>query len=606
MSRRTPPHAAQAARQAVPQAQPFPDTLFRQAVAWHQAGGLPDAEHAYRAVLAASPRHAPTMTLLATLLAQTDRPEEAVRLFDASLKLDRDQELALFNRGNLLFALQRHADALASYNRAVALWPGHAPLLNNRGNALLALGRKLEALAGFDRAIAADPHFADAHFNRANVLQLLGRPAEALASLDRAIAEHPDYPDAHYNRGTLLHALDRDAEALESLDRAVALAPDDARAAFNRAIVLQVLGQYEAALAGYDRAIALSPGHADAWHARSWPLELLGRREEALASVEQAIALVPDHALAQRAKALLLLRRGDYAEGWRLAEWRWACPDAPPRRPFAQRLWLGEEDVAGKTVLLHAEQGFGDSLQCCRYAPLVAARGARVVLEVPRALVPAMARLDGVAQLVAEGDALPRFDLHCPLMSLPLALRTELHSVPRAVPYLRAAPDRLERWAVRLGPATRPRVGLAWAGNPNNPIDRIRSVALQALLPLVGCGAALISLQKVMPPADRAVLEATPDLMPLGAELDDFGDTAAVIELLDVVVAVDTAVAHLAGALGKPLWMMLSPAADWRWLVGEADAPWYPTARLFRWDAARGWAGVVADVRAALAALCGD
>jgi tetratricopeptide (TPR) repeat protein len=426
---------AKPATHAAPPAQPFPEALFRQAMTLHQAGALPAAEAAYRAVLEASPRHATTMTLLATIVAQNGQPEEAVRLFDASLKLDRNQELALFNRGNALFGLKRHAEALASYNRAVALWPGHAPLLNNRGNALLALGRKLEALAAFDRAIAADP----------------------------------DYADAHFNRGNVLHALGREAEALASLDRAVALAPDHVGAAFNRAIVLQALGRYDAALDGYDRTIALAPGPADAWHARSWPLELFGRRDEALASVEQAIALVPNHALAWRAKALLLLRRGDYAEGWRLAEWRWDCPDAPPRRQFVQKLWLGDEDIFGKTVLLHAEQGYGDSFQYCRYAPLVAERGARVILEVPRPLVPAMARLEGVAQLVAEGDRLPPFDLHCPLMSLPLAFRTELNSVPRQVPYLRAKPDSLERWAARLGPARQPRVGPGVGGKPGKP-----------------------------------------------------------------------------------------------------------------------------------------
>ena len=223
MSRRAPRLAAQAARPAVPPTQPFPETLFAHAVAQHQAGALAEAEAAYRKVLASFPRHTPTLTLLATLLAQNGRPEGAVRLFDASLKLDRNQELALFNRGNALFELKRHADALASYNRAVALWPGHAPLLDNRGNALLALGRKLEALASFDRAIIADPAFADAHFNRANALRMLGRAADALASLDQALAVCPDYPDAHYNRGTLLHALGRDADALMNLDQAVAL-----------------------------------------------------------------------------------------------------------------------------------------------------------------------------------------------------------------------------------------------------------------------------------------------------------------------------------------------------------------------------------------------
>jgi tetratricopeptide (TPR) repeat protein len=500
MSRRAPFPAARAAAPA----QPFPEALFRQAMTSHQAGALAAAEAAYRAVLSASPRHAATMTLLATVIAQTGRPEEAVRLFDASLKLDRNQELALFNRGNALSELKRHAEALASYNRAAALWPSHAPLLNNRGNALFALGRKLEALAAFDRSIAAGPDYADAHFNRGNVLRELGRRTEAVASFDRAAALAPDHAEAQYNR------------------------------------------------------------------------------------------------------ALLRLRLGDYAEGWRLAEWRWLAPGAPPRRNFAQPLWLGEEDIAGKTLLLHAEQGYGDTIQYCRYAPLAAERGTRVILEVQRPLLPALVRLEGVAQLVAAGDALPPFDRHCPLMSLPLAFRTELDTVPRQVPYLRAAPSAVRHWGERLGPGRSPRVGLVWAGNRLNAIDDQRSAGLPALLPLLQCGAEMIALQKDLTPDDRTLLAATPSLRPLGDELHDFGDTAAVLESLDLVVTVDTAVAHLAGALGRPVWVLLSPAADWRWLAGESDAPWYPTARLFRWDSAKGWPGVVANVKAALIAFCRD
>lgn len=504
MPRHALPQAARTAPHAASPAQPFPEALFRQAMTLHQAGALPAAESAYRAVLSASPRHAAAMTLLATVIAQDGRPEEAVPLFDASLKLDRNQELALFNRGNALFALKRHAEALTSYNRAVALWPGHAPLLNNRGNALFALGRKLEALAAFDRAIAAAPDYVDAHFNRGNVLRALERRTEALASFDRAAALAPDHAEAQFNRG------------------------------------------------------------------------------------------------------LLRLRLGDYAEGWRLAEWRWLAPGAPPRRNFAQRLWLGEDDIAGKTLLLHAEQGYGDTIQYCRYAPLAAARGARVVLEVQGPLVPALARLEGVAQLMAAGDTLPPFDRHCPLMSLPLAFRTEQDTVPRTVPYLHAAPSAVRRWAERLGPGHSRRVGLVWAGNRLNTNDDQRSAGLPALLPLLQCGAEMIALQKDLSPADQTLLAATPGLRPLGDELQDFGDTAAVLELLDLVVTVDTSVAHLAGALGRPVWVLLSAVADWRWLAGDADAPWYPTARLFRWDPARGWPGVVANAKAALVAFCRD
>jgi hypothetical protein len=324
----------------------------------------------------------------------------------------------------------------------------------------------------------------------------------------------------------------------------------------------------------------------------------LGRLDEARASFDRAVGIRPDFAQARWNRAQAMLLAGDFAQGWREHEWRLkAHPEL--QRAFAQPLWLGEVPLDGKTILLHAEQGLGDTLQFCRYAPLVAARGGRVVLEVQKPLVDLMRDLPGVAAVVARGEPLPDFDLHCPLLSLPLAFGTRLDTIPAQMPYLGAPAERAAGWEARL--TKRPRIGLVWSGNAGHKRDRARSIPLYALMPVFDLDAAtFVSLQKEARAADAAVLKQTAKLIDVGAELETFADTAALIRQLDLVIAVDTSVAHLAGALGKPLWLLLPAAPDWRWLAGREDSPWYPTARLFRQTVTRAWGPVVARVRAAL------
>ena len=291
----------------------------------------------------------------------------------------------------------------------------------------------------------------------------------------------------------------------------------------------------------------------------------------------------PDLAEAHWNLALALLATGDFERGWQEHEWRWRANVIGPEQSFRQPLWLGAEDLTGKTILLHNEQGLGDALQFVRYAPQVRQRGARVVLRVQRPLLSLMAGLAGADHVIAEGDALPEFDYHCPLLSLPLAFGTHLQNIPAGIPYLHPAADRLAKWQSILGERTAPRIGLAWSGNPAHKNDRNRSIALKQLLPLLSVpGVRFVSLQRDLREDDAAVLGNLPALVSIGAQLDDFADTAAAISLLDLVITVDTAVAHLAGALGKPVWVLLPFAPDWRWLLKREDSPWYPTARLFR------------------------
>jgi tetratricopeptide (TPR) repeat protein len=534
-------------------------------------------------------------------LTQLNRFDEALASYDRALAVQPNFVEALYNRGHALEQLKRFDEALASYDRALALRPNLVEALYNRGNLLRELKRFDEALASYDRALALRPNFVEALQNRGNALEQLKRFEEALASYDRTLALRPDLVDALYNRGNALRQLKRFEEALASYDRALALRPEFAEALSNRGMIFYELKRFDKALASFDRALALRPDLVDTLYNRGLTLTELKRFEEALASYDRALAERPDYADAHFNEAFCRLMIGDFDRGWEKYEWRWETESLRhARRGFTRPLWLGQEEIAGKTILLHAEQGLGDTIQFCRYAPLVAARGARVVLEVQKSLQELMGSLAGVAHIISKGDPLPDFDLQCPLLSLPLAFGTRLETIPSAIPYLRASPQALNNWEGRLGPRDRPRIGLVWSGNPANTRDRNRSIGFGPFLSLLDINATFISLQKDIHAADAVVLNDRSDLFHFGDELRSFAETAALIANLDLVITVETSVAHLAGALAKPVWVLLSFIGDWRWHRDREDSLWYPTARLFRQDATRAWDNVIARVHAAL------
>lgn len=387
---------------------------------------------------------------------------------------------------------------------------------------------------------------------------------------------------------------------IEHATRALALRPDHGEVLSNRGAALRMLDRYEEALADYDRAIAAAPQHAEAFNNRGVALAALNRHEEAIASYDRALALQPGYARARFNRALSRLVLGDYARGWDDYEARWEGSDpAAPRRRYVQPEWDGKADLRGRTILLYAEQGLGDAVQFARYVPLVRARGARVLLEVHAPLKPWLAQLVNEGDAFALGEALPAFDFHCALLSLARAFGTRVESIPAAIPYLEAPAEHVERWRSRLGARPGPRIGLAWSGSPTLRNDRHRTIALAALAPLLAQPATWIALQKDVRDADRAFLERG-ELLHFGAELHDFRDTAALAALVDAVICVDTSIAHVAGALGRPLQVLLPYAPDWRWLLGRDDSPWYPGARLLRQPRIGDWDSVVARVAAQL------
>lgn len=502
----------------------------------------------------------------ASLLHGNGRLREAESLYTRFLKHNPRHAGAL--AALALIALQggNPQRAVLLFAKAIKVRPDQASLHNNRGIALLQLGRLAEAEAGFRQALVLQSDYPDALKNLGNLLQDQRRPLEALTCFDQAIALDPAAADGHCYRGNALLDLDRHAEAIASFDAAIARQPGFAPAWYNRGNVHKSCNRIAPALADYDRALALQPDYADArWN-----------------------------------KALLTLLAGDFQAGWPLYEARWHSVLRGQARQYPQPLWLGDADIAGNTLLVHAEQGAGDVIQFCRYLPLLAERGAQIMFSAPRELLPLLATLSGDVTLVGQGR-LPDFDLHCPLLSLPLACGTTLTTIPAATPYLAAAEQRRAGWQDRLGGGDKPRIGLVWSGSPTHANDHNRSLPLSALAPLLELPCEFHSLQKQLRAGDVPLLEAG-NLSHHGPALRDFADTAALIMQMDLVISVDTAVAHLAGALGKPVWVLLPFAPDFRWLLERSDSPWYPSATLFRQPGPGDWPAVLARVRQNLAA----
>jgi tetratricopeptide (TPR) repeat protein len=580
----------------------YAEAFCNRGLTLHKLKRFEEALASYDCALALRPDYAEALSNRGLTLHELKRFEEALASYDRALKARPDYAEALSNRGVTLHELKRFEEALASYDRALKVRPDYAEALSNRGVTLHELKRFAAALASYDRALKVRPDYADALSNRGVTLHELKQFEEALASYDRALILRPDSAEVLCNRGNTLKELKRFAEALASYDRALKVRPDYAEALCNRGVTLKELKRFAEALASYDRALKVRPDYAEALLNRGVTLKELKRFEEALTSNDRALTARPDFAEAHWNEALLRLLTGDFDRGWEKHEWRWETEQQRnEKRNFARPQWTGQQDITSKTILLHAEQGFGDTIQFCRYVPRVVERAERVILEVPKSLHELMSTLAGVAEIVCRGDPLPDFDIHSPLLSLPLAFGTRLESIPSTTPYLQAPTHALQRWQMRLGPRDRLRIGICWAGNANFKGDLNRSIGLPPLLPLLSSmDVQFFSIQKDLRAGDLDILQNNSQITHLGKEIETFSDTAAIISLMDLVISSDTSVVHLAGALGKPVWILLQFVPDWRWLLDREDSPWYPTARLFRQDETRQWDNVIARVHVAL------
>ena len=542
----------------------------------------------------------------------TKQYEAAAASYDEVLKRKPDHADALNNRGNAWHALGQHERALKDYDQAVELNPAKASFHNNRGLAIKALGDLPLAITCFQQAIALQPDYGLAHFNLGLSLFALGRYQETVASHDAAIRLMPGHGPSHWGRADALRATGQYETSLVSYNTAVSLEPLNADIYNNRGLSLHFWGKHHDALADFATATRLNPQHADALCNRGMALEALGQHTAALGAYDAAIALSPRQAVAHFNRALCNLTLGNYGEGWPEYEWRWRTEQLKSSERISdQPLWLGKESLQGKRILVHAEQGLGDSLQFCRYLPMVSELGATLIVQVQAPLMPLIRTMRGVTQVVGQGEAVPGFDVHCPFMSLPLAFGTTVETVPARPRYVSPSAQKALAWQQRLGPRQAPRVGLVWAGAPHRsravqrPVDTRRSIPLAQFAALSVPGAAFFSLQKGDPAATqlRDLEQAGwdgPVIHDPTAELNDFEDTAALIDQLDLVISVDTSVAHLAGALGKPVWLLNRFDTCWRWMTGRDDSPWYPTMTIFRQPAPGDWESVLAQVRTEL------
>ena len=541
----------------------FLDLLLQKGFALHQSDKLDEAKTIYQQILSIEPNHFNALQLLGSLLLKTEYFLQALDCLNRALKIKPDFPNAYSNRGIILSKLKRFDEALANFDKAISIKSDYLEAISNRGATLIELKRFDEALTSFDKANSIKPNDIDIISNRGIIFNQLGQFNEALASFDKVINIKPDYPNAHSNKG----------------------------------ITLSKLKRFDEALASFDKAISIKPDHLDALTNRGFTLTKLKRFDEAFTDYHKTISINANYAYAHNNLAFLNLLKGNYTVGWKQNEWRWKVNNA--ERKFKQPLWLGEQSLDNKTILLYAEQGLGDTIQFSRYVPLVSELGAKIILEIPRALVNLFKNIEGVTQIVPKGQSLPFFDYQCPLLSLPLAFKTELNNIPPPTNLnFKKDNDKILQWQNRLGKKSNPLIGLVWSSISNYQNDYLRSMTLEELLKgLPQKGFDYICLQKEIKEIDQKTLNNNPQIKFFGKHINDFSDDAHLLECVDLVISTCTSIPHLSSSLGKETWWLLSYVPDWRWLLDRNDSPWYPTAKLYRQEKIGDWTNVLQQIK---------
>jgi len=565
-----------------------------------RAGQVAEAENCGRQALDHQPNFADALHLMGNIAFSRKQFGPASEYLAAAIRQTPKPEY-LFSLGRALELLERLEEALKAYQQGVSLKPEDAEIWKSIGFVLTKLDRTSEAIAAFRQVLRLSPRHKEAANMCATLLSEAKRYQEALVCYDLSAELEPNSAWIYQGRGTCHSALRWFEPAIADYERALRLAPDHAETHYNLGHAHLKCGQYETAAACFERALTLNPKLVPCLINNGLAAIELRKLAEAFDSYNKALAREPENAQAQWNRSLLNMLTGNFAAGWAGWEARWQAGLNLVDRHFSQPLWLGRDSIAGKTILLHADEGIGDAIQYARYVPMVAALGARVFLEAHEPIAPLLSGISGVTVSAARGVPLPQFDFHCPLGSLPLAFETGLETIPPPVSCLSSVPGALrQQWESWLGPRERPRVGLVWSGDAAHANDGNRSTSLRALFPILDLDVTFVSLQKDPRQQDRIALGERTDIMDASARLTDFLAAAALVSCLDLVITVDTSVAHLAGTLGCPVWIMLPYTPDWRWMLDRDDSPWYPAARLFRQDAARDYAPVVERIRGEL------
>jgi tetratricopeptide (TPR) repeat protein len=612
-------------RQALARSPANFDAVHLYGVLLSQTKRFEQAETFLRRALQIQPNSAVALSNLGNLLRDQGRPEEALPHLRRAVSLDPKLPAGQQNLGVVLNALEQGVEAEECFRRALTLQPDYPEALNSLGGVLRKAEKLEESAKCYRRALALRPNYAEAYTGLGATLHLQNKSDEALACCRRAVELRPDYPEGHNNLAMAFTALKKYEDAESEVRLALRLKPGYFDARSNLGSVLESLRRHEEAALEYRKAIQLKPKSSSGWMNLGSALRNLRRFddakdacrraielspdspmerynlgvvhldlceiEQAIASFREAVALKPEMPLPHWGLALALLANGDLEQGWKEYEWRWDCTQFHPTRPsFTQPPWDGSA-LDGKTILLYCEQGMGDAIQFVRYASLLAERGARVIVQCQPSMRRLFATVPGVIATHSPPELLPEFDVHFPLLSLPRMIGTTLQNVPASVPYLFADAEKVEAWKQKLPPtAGRLKVGLVWAGNPEHQRDHDRSISLATLAPLADAGeVTFVSLQKGAAALQSPAPPAGMQLLDYTADLADFADTAGLIANLDLVISVDTSVAHLAAAMGKTVWTLLPFAPDWRWLLGRSDSPWYPTMRLFRQPSPGDW-----------------
>ena len=530
----------------------------------------------------------------------------ALESYQNAIALKPNYEEAYSNCGNALKELQRFSEAVSCFDKAIALNSNYTEGYSNKGAVLLELKQYAEALANFDRAISLEPGYAEAHANKGNVLRELGQHSAALACYQRAIALKPDYAEAYSGYGVVLLENWQISEALSCFDKAIAIKPDFAEALLNRGNALQQLKQFMKAVSSYEQAISLKADYAEAYSNLGNALTELKQFSRALECFDRSIALNPDVAEPYWNKSLLLLLLADFQQGWLLYEWRFQRDKSKNTlRNYAQPRYF-DQDLKHRSILLYTEQGFGDTIQFCRYAKLLTNSETKVILEVRPALVSLISTLHPEIKVISSDAEISDFDYQSPLLSLPYVFNTGLDNIPAESAYLGVDAGNIRDWQERLGEKSIPRIGLVWSGSLENLQLKDRSIPLEMLIAILDLPFEFHCLQKEIWDRDSLLLAQQSKLSCHFDLLEDFSDTAALIEHMDLVITIDTSLAHLAGALGKPTWILLKYIPDFRWLLDRTDSPWYSSVRLFRQDETRNWQTVIAEVRQNLRSYFGN
>jgi tetratricopeptide (TPR) repeat protein len=564
-----------------------------------EQGRPAEAAVCYQQLLQLNPEHVDAHFNLGVALAQQGRLDEAAASYERALQINGQRYDAWNNLGNVHKERRHWSAAIACYQQALRWQPSYVQAHNNLGQALAELGRVEEAIGSYQRAISLSPNYAKAHSNLGSILAQQGRLDEAASCYREALRLTPHFAEAHYNLGKVLGDQGRLEQAVACYAEAIRLQPDFAQAHYNLGKTLEDLGRLSDAVPVYQEAVRLSPKNVESKNNLATVLVRHGQLDDALAHYEEAIRVTPGYGEAHFNRALVWLLRGDFEKGWPEYEWRWKVPGFK-RRQFTVPLWDGKP-LDGRTILLHAEQGLGDTIQFLRFASLVKQRGGTVLVDCQPALLPLAATCSGIDRLLRPGEPQPAFDVHAPVLSLGGILGTRLATIPADIPYLAADPVRVERWRKELAAVPPFKVGVVWQGSVGFKGDRYRSVPLMQFAPLADIpGVSLFSLQvgygsEQLATAGLPVTDLTGRF-----EQTSLADLAAVLTCLDLLITVDTAPAHLAGALGVPVWVALPKSSDWRWLLERDDSPWYPTMRLFRQQQAGDWSTVFRQMARAL------